>query len=51
MGKKKKKVTRLTEAEYLAYIAAISDDAAAYDANGEIYAPPVIRKEDEKKDY
>ena len=51
MGKKKKKVTRLTEAEYIAYISSISTDAAAYNSNGEIYVPPVIRKEDEKKDY
>ena len=50
MGKKKKKIPRLTEAQYNEYISIIRDSAAAYNADGEIYVPPVIRKEDEKKD-
>lgn len=51
MGKKKKKIARLTEEQYNAYIMSIKDNAAAYNADGELIVPPVIRKEEEKKDY
>ncbi len=51
MGKKKKKVARLTEEQYNAYIMSIRNDASAYGADGEIFVPPAVRKEEEKKDY
>lgn len=50
MGKKKKKVARLTEEQYNAYIMSIKDEASAYGADGEIFVPPAIRKPAEKKD-
>lgn len=51
MGKKKKKVARLTEEQYNAYIMSIKDDAAAFSAKGELIVPPALQKEEEKKDY
>lgn len=51
MGKKKKKITRLTEEQYNAYVMSIKNNASAYSADGEIFVPPSIRKEEEKKDY
>lgn len=51
MGKKKKKVPKLTEEQYNAYIMSIKDDASAYGTDGEMFIPPSIRKEEEKKDY
>ena len=51
MGKKKKKVAKLTEEQYNAYITSLKDNAAAYNADGEMFIPPIIRKEEEKKDY
>lgn len=51
MGKKKKKVARLTEEQYNAYIMSIKDSASAYNADGEIFVPPTIDRKDEKKDY
>ncbi len=51
MSKKKKKVARLTEEQYNAYIMSIKDEASAYDANGEIFVPPVLQKKEEKKDF
>ena len=51
MGKKKKKIARLTEEQYNAYIMSIKDEASAYSADGEIVVPLTIRKSEEKKDY
>ena len=48
MSKKKKKVARLTEEQYNAYIMSIKDEASA---NGEIFVPPVLQKKEEKKDF
>lgn len=50
MGKKKKKVARLTEEQYNAYITSLKDNASAYGSDGEML-PPSIRKPEEKKDY
>ena len=50
MGKRKKKVPKLTEEQYNAYITTLKDDAAAYGTDGEIYVPPAIRKEEPKRD-
>ena len=51
MGKKKKKIPKLTEAQYVAYITSLRDDAALYNTNGEEFVPKTLRKEEEKKDY
>lgn len=51
MGKKKKKVARLTEEQYNAYIMSIKDEASAYNSDGEIFIPPILKKPEEKKDY
>ena len=36
MGKKKNKIARLTEEQYYAYIAGLKNDAALFDANGDM---------------
>ena len=51
MGKKKKKVPRLTEEQYTAYIMSIKENAAAFDAKGELVVPSPFQKDKEKKDY
>ena len=51
MGKKKKKIPRLTEEQYTAYIMNIRDNAAAFDSKGQLVVPPVFQKDEEKKDY
>lgn len=48
MGKKKKKVAKLTEEQYNAYIMSIKE-ASAHAADNEMFAPPDIRKEENKK--
>lgn len=50
MGKKKKKIARLTEEQYNAYIMSIKGNAAAF-TDGEPVVPPSIRREEEKKNY
>lgn len=49
MGKKKK-IARLTEEQYNAYIMSIKDEAAAFDAKGEPVVPPAFQKDEEKKE-
>ena len=39
MGKKKNKIARLTEEQYYAYIAGLKNDAALFDANGDMIVP------------
>ena len=39
MGKKKNKIARLTEQQYYAYIAGLKNDAALFDANGDMIVP------------
>lgn len=48
MGKKKKKVPRLTEAQYNEYIMSIKDDASAYSPNGGTLIPPQVRPQENK---
>ena len=46
MGKKKNKIARLTEEQYYAYIAGLKNDAALFDANGDmIVSAPFNSKE------
>lgn len=50
MSKSKKKVRKLTDEQYNAYIAALKDDAALYNADGSILVPEQIdEKQNEKK--
>ena len=50
MGKKKNKIARLTEEQYYAYIAGLKDDgvndAALFDANGDVLVPSPFDNED-----
>ena len=50
MGKKKKKIPKLTEEQYIAYISTLRENAALYCANGEEFVPETLRKEEKKKD-
>ena len=50
MGKKKKKVAKLTEEQYNAYITSLKDEPAAYGTDGKMFIPHNIRKETEKKE-
>lgn len=47
MGKKKNKIARLTEEQYYAYIAGLKDDAALFDANGDMIVPAPFNSDDE----
>lgn len=47
MPKSKKKMRRLTQAQYEEYIAALKDDAALYESDGKLFVPDEI-KPDEK---
>ena len=44
MGKKKNKVARITEEQYYAYIAGLKDDAALFDANGDMLIPSPLTR-------
>lgn len=47
MGKKKNKIARLTEEQYYAYIAGLKNDAALFDANGDMIVPAPFNSEEE----
>ena len=51
MSKKKRKVPRLTEEQYNAYIATLKENAALYNADGKLLVPSEIdvRKPERKK--
>ena len=51
MGKKKKRIAKLTEEQYFAYIAGLKNDAALFDSNGDILIPSEYAsdKSDEEK--
>lgn len=42
MGKKKNKIAKLTDEQYMKYIMSLKDDAALYGADGEMYVPDGI---------
>ena len=42
MSKKKRKVPRLTDEQYNAYIATLKENAALYDADGKVFVPTEI---------
>ena len=43
---KKKKIAKLTDQQYFAYIMSLKDDAALFDANGEMLVPDEIKKDE-----
>ena len=45
---KKKKIAKLTDRQYYEYIMSLKDDAALYNANGEMFVPEEIKKDEEK---
>ena len=47
---KKKKIVKLTDQQYFEYIMSLKDDAALFNADGEILVPEEIKKDEEKKD-
>lgn len=47
MGKKKNKIARLTEEQYYAYIAGLKNDAALFDANGDMIVPAPFNSDNE----
>ncbi len=51
MSKKKKKIAKLSEEQYAAYIMSLKDDAPLYNGDGEMFVPPDIAPEKEKKEY
>ncbi len=51
MGKKKK-IKKLTDEQYLAYIAGLKNDAALFDSNGDLLVPEnfsEVKEEDENR--
>ena len=46
---KKKKIVKLTDRQYYEYIMSLKDDAALYNANGEMFVPEEIKKDDDDK--
>ena len=47
---KKKKIVKLTDQQYFEYIMSLKDDAALYNADGEMFVPEEIKKDEEQKD-
>ncbi len=50
MGKKKNKITKISEEEYFAYIAGLKNDGAAlFDSAGEMLIPTEFKSEETKE--
>ena len=47
---KKKKIAKLTDEQYFAYIMSLKDDGALFNADGEMLVPDEIKKNEEEKD-
>ena len=47
---KKKKIVKLSDEQYYAYIMSLKDDAALYNANGKMFVPEEIKKNENKKE-
>ena len=47
---KKKKIVKLTDQQYFEYIMSLKDDAALFNADGEMLVPEEIKKTEDKKD-
>ena len=50
MGKKKKKILKLNDEQYNAYIASLKNDPALYNGDGEMFVPDEIAKPDSAND-
>lgn len=46
---KKNKIKRLTDEQYFAYIAGLKEDAALFDADGEMLVPDAFCREEAEK--
>lgn len=46
---KKKKIVKLTDEQYVKYIMSLKDDAALYNADGEMFTPDSVTNYDEDK--
>ena len=46
---KKKKIAKLTDQQYFEYIMSLKDDAALFNADGEMLVPDEIKKDENKK--
>lgn len=44
-----KKIAKLTEKQYIEYIMSLKNDAALYNADGEMFVPDAIDKPNENK--
>lgn len=50
MGKKKHKINKISEQEYLSYIAGLKNDAALFNSNGDMAIPePFVKRDGEKE--
>lgn len=50
MSKKKNKIAKITDEQYLQYIAGLKNDAALFSATGELTVPNAFDKSDKKDD-
>ena len=46
---KKKKIAKLTDRQYYEYIMSLKDEPSLYSANGEVFVPDEIKREENKK--
>lgn len=50
MGKKKNKINKISEEQYLQYIAGLKDDAALFTPSGEILMPDRFKEGENKEE-
>lgn len=51
MGKKKNKINKISEEQYLQYIAGLKTDAPLVNSNGDLLVPDIFKEgEEDKKD-
>lgn len=53
MGKKRKKIAKITEEQYIAYVAGLKDGTVPCNSNGDLYIPEQFKAEsgDKKRDF
>ncbi len=49
MGKKKNKIAKLTEEQYVAYIAGLKDGSVPFNSNGDLFIPEQFKRDGEKE--
>ena len=47
---KNKKIVKLNDEQYFKYIMSLKDDAALYNADGEMFVPDELKKEESEKE-